>query len=80
MALPTADEISARLFAAAEARAQQYGLRLGEGADRELKSMAQTGTKEILVKAKDKKPEHAEEYFEPLFGLAQNLWRPSSTK
>jgi hypothetical protein len=62
MALPTDDEIASRLYAAAEARAKQHGLRFGEGADQDLKSMARTAAETILEAAKKKPKEHAEDY------------------
>jgi hypothetical protein len=39
MALPTANERSERLYAAAEARAEQHGLRFDEGADIDIKNL-----------------------------------------
>jgi hypothetical protein len=62
MVLPTADEISARLYAVAEARAKQIGVDFGEGAGSELKTLARKGAERILAEAKNKPSEHAEDY------------------
>src|SRR5215831_20148952 len=62
MALPTAGVLASNLYAAAEARAKQLGLRFGQGADHNLRRMAREAANRIRKEAKKKPKEFADAY------------------
>jgi hypothetical protein len=62
MPLPTRDEVAQQIFDAALSRARRHGLSFGEGADSDLRSMAQAAASTILTAAAAKSPDVAEAY------------------
>jgi F0F1-type ATP synthase membrane subunit b/b' len=62
MALPEASELADQLFNAAAARAKQHGLRIGSGAESDLRAMAANAADTILTAAKNKPSDLREQY------------------
>jgi hypothetical protein len=62
MPIPTPSELADQLFRAAETRAMQHGLRLGPGADSDLRAMADRAADTILTAAVTKPSDLREHY------------------
>jgi hypothetical protein len=62
MALPTKVELAEQLFQAAEVRAKQHGLNFGEGADHDLRVMAERAADTIFNAAAKKPSDRREQY------------------